>query len=114
MTQFEMIDVDGVVGQRNRFDRALQELDVGRAGLPLVLARQREHLVGHVQAVDLAGRSDALGREQDVDAAAGSEVEHRLARLEREQRGRIAAPERRRDRFGGQPLGLRVASRGSR
>ena len=70
ITQFEMIDVDRVVGQRDRLDRALQELDVGRAGLALVVARERQHLVGHVEPVGLAGRPDALRRQQHVDAAA--------------------------------------------
>ena len=88
--------VHRVVRQRNGLDRALQELDVRGAGLPLVLPRERQHLVGHVEAVRLAGRADAFGRQQHVDAAARSEIQHRLARFEREQRGRIAAAERRR------------------
>ena len=33
-------DVDGIGGQRDRFDRALEELDVVRAGLALILARE--------------------------------------------------------------------------
>ena len=41
---------------------------------------EREHLVGHVDAERPAGRPDALRRQQDVDAAAGAEVEHALAR----------------------------------
>ena len=50
-------DVDRVVGQRNVLDLALQELDVLQAGLPLVLARQRQHLVRHVEPVGLARRA---------------------------------------------------------
>ena len=71
-----MITSTELSGSGMRFDRALEELDVGGAGLPLVLARERQHLVGHVEAVGLAGRADALGREQHVDAAARSEIEH--------------------------------------
>ena len=33
---------------------------------------QREHLVGHVDAEGATGRADPLGREEDVDAAAGA------------------------------------------
>ena len=58
---------------------ALEELDVLGARLALVLAREREHLVGHVEAVGLAARADAARREQHVDAAAGAEIEHGLA-----------------------------------
>src|SRR5438094_121163 len=36
----------------------------------------------HVDAVHLPGRSDSPGREQHVDAAARSQIEHRLSRLE--------------------------------
>ena len=74
-------DVDGVVGQRNVLDLALEELDVGGAGLALVFARQGEHVVGHVEAVGLARGPDAARGEQHIDAAAGAEVEHRLAGL---------------------------------
>ena len=92
---------------------ALQELDVRRAGLALVLARERQHLVGHVEAVGLAGRADASRREQDVDAAAGPEVEHRLAGFSCEQRGRVAAAERRRHRVRRQIAASRRRSRDS-
>ena len=85
--------VDRVVGQRDVLDRALDELDVLDPGLALVCARQLEHLVGHVQAVGLAGRPDAAGREQDVDPAAGAEVEHGLALVQLGDRGRVAAAE---------------------
>ena len=76
ITQLEMIDVDRVVGQRDLLDRALEELDVLDPGLRWLCARELEHLVGHVEAVGLAGRADPAGREQNVDAAAGAEVEH--------------------------------------
>ena len=85
--------VDRVVGQRHVLDRALDELDVLDPGLALVAPRQLEHLVGHVEAVGLAGRADAPGREQDVDPAARAEVEDRLALVQVGDRGRVAAAE---------------------
>ena len=69
---------------------------------PLVLVREREHLVGHVEAVRLPGRPDAPRRQQHVDAAAGAEVEHR-------------SPARaRRARWGCRSRATRAAPRGAR
>ncbi len=87
-------DVDGVIGQGNVFDFALEELDILDTGLALILARESEHLVGHVESVGFAGGTDALSREQDIDAAAGAEVENDLAGVQLRQRRRIAATER--------------------
>jgi hypothetical protein len=101
-------DVDRIVWQRDALDRALQEFDVGRAGLALILARQRQHFVGHVEAVGFAGRADALCGQQHVDAAARSEVEHDLARLEREQGGGVAAAERGGDGISRQAAGFQI------
>ena len=84
-------DVDRVVGQGNVFDFALEEFDVFDAGFALVLAGQREHLIGHVEAVGFAGGADAAGGEQDVDAAAGAEVEDRFAGVQFGQGGGVAA-----------------------
>src|SRR5829696_3183448 len=86
--------VDRVVGQWRRLDRALDELDILHTGLGLVSPRQLEHLVGHVQAVGLAGGADAAGREQHVDATPGPEVENRLALMQIGDCGRVAAAER--------------------
>ena len=91
--------VHGVVGQRDGLDLALEELDVAHAGLALVLARQGEHLVGHVEAVRLAGGPDAPGRQQHVDAAARAEIEHGLARLQLGERGGVPTAQRRRHRL---------------
>ena len=107
-------DVHRVVGQGNRLDRALQELHVGRPGLPLVLPRERQHLVGHVETVGLARGTDTARREQDVDAAAGPEVEDALLREEIGDAVDNVLDERERHvvalRYGlenGQPLSLR-------
>jgi hypothetical protein len=51
-------------------DVALEELDVGGAGLGRVAAGQGQHLLGHVEAVGLAGQPDSFGGQQHVDAAA--------------------------------------------
>ena len=72
--------VDRIVGQRDRLDLALEKLNILRARLLLVLAGEREHVVGHVEAVGLAGRPNATRREQNVDAAARAEIENGLAR----------------------------------
>ena len=55
---------------------------------------EREHLVGHVEAVRDAGRADAARGEDHVDAAARAEVEHDLALVQLGDRGRVAAAER--------------------
>ena len=94
ITQLEMITSTESSGSGIVLDRALEELDVLDPGLALVRAGQLEHLVGHVEAVGLAGRADPPGREQDVDAAARAEVEDRLALVELGDRGRVAAAER--------------------
>src|SRR3954469_7458912 len=72
-------DVDRVVWQRDVLDVPAQELDVGCAGLGDVLLGQAQHLVGHVEAEDSAGWPDAFAREQNVDSAAGAQVQHPFA-----------------------------------
>ena len=80
ITQLEMITSTESSGSGIASISPLRNSTLVDAGLPLVLARQRQHLVGHVEPVGLAGRPDAPGRQQHVDAAARAEVEHRLAR----------------------------------
>ena len=93
-------------GQRQRLDVALEELDVGDAGLGGIPLGEGEHLVGHVDAERATGRPDPLGRQQDVDAAARAEVEDPLAGMEVGHRGRVAAAEGREDRGIGQLVAL--------
>ena len=93
MTQFEMMTSTDASGRGMLLDLALEELDVVRAGSSLVLVGKGEHLVGHVEAVHFAGRTNAFGRQQDVDAAAGAEVEDRLALVELRKRRRVPAAE---------------------
>ena len=86
--------VNRVVGEGYRFDLPLQEFDVLDTGFLLVAASEFEHLVGHVEAEGLAGRADPPGREQDVDAATGSEIENGLTFFEISDGSRISAAER--------------------
>ena len=94
ITQFEITTSTASSGQRDRLDRPLQELDVLDARLPLVVAGELEHLVGHVEAEGLAGRADAARGQEHVDPAAGAEVEHGLSRVQIGDRRWVAAPER--------------------
>ena len=89
--------VDALGRERDRLDLALEELDVVGAGLGGVAPGQAEHLVGHVQAKGAPGCADTLGREEDVDAAARSQVEHPLALVQVRDGDRVAAAERRHD-----------------
>ena len=97
-TQLLMTTSIDSAGQRQRLDVALQELDVGRAGLGGVRLGESQHLVGHVDPERATGRPDPLGGEEDVDAAARAEVEDALAGMEVGDGGRVAAAERREDR----------------
>jgi hypothetical protein len=94
------------VGERDAFDLALEELHVQCAGSFLVLPRDGQHLVGHVEAVGLARGADALGGEEHVDAAAGAEIQDELAGREARERGGVAAAEGRAHGERGEPCGL--------
>ena len=83
--------VDRFAGQRDRFDMAVEEFGVGGAGLGGVVPGEVQHLVGHVQAVGLTGGADPAGGQQHVDAAAGTQVEDRLAGLEAGDGDRVTA-----------------------
>ena len=69
------------------------KLDVLNTGLLGVAAGECKHLIGHVQAVRLAGRADTSRGEQNVDPAARSEVEDCLALVELGDRGWVTAAE---------------------
>src|SRR5437867_10316580 len=87
--------IDRILGQWHIFDFSLEKLDILRPRFALVLARELQHLVRHIETVGLSCRTDPPGREQNVDPASGSEVEDGFAFAElREHRG-IAAAERR-------------------
>ena len=62
------------------------------AGLGGVAAGQVEHLGGEVDPVRLAGWADPAGRQQHVDAATRSQVQHHLPGMEVGDGDRVAAP----------------------
>ena len=106
ITQFEMITSTVFDGSGIASMCPLRNSTFVGARLRLVLQRERQHLVGHVEPIRLAGRTDAPGREQHVDPAAGAQVEHDLALAQIGERGRVAAAERREQRLGGDPRRL--------
>ena len=81
MTQFEMMTSTELSGSGICSISPFRNSTLATTGLPLIVPGQREHVVGHVETVGLARRADAARREQHVDAAAGAEIEHDLARL---------------------------------
>ena len=93
MTQFEMTTSTEPAGSGTSSITPLRKIRVRRACSGCVVAGEREHLVRHVEPEHAAGRADALRREDDVDAAAGAEVEHGLAFVQLRHRGRVAAAE---------------------
>src|SRR6185312_3709059 len=101
-------DIDRLIWQRNVFDRSLEKFNVGHAGLPLVLSGKCEHVIGHVEAVSLTRRPNPPRRQQHVDPAPGTEVKNRLAGLEVDKRGWIAAAKRGQDCFLRERIFLRV------
>ena len=105
-------DVDGLVADRYVLEIALEELDVFDAGVVGVGTCELEHLVGHVQADSLAGRSDAAGGDQHVSARARPKIEDGLALVQVRDRGGYPAAERRVDRgLGGIALTRAVIQR---
>ncbi len=81
-------------------------MDVRDAGVHRVLAGKRQHLVGHVQPVGDPRGADPPGREDDVDPAAGAQVEHDLALVQIGNRDRVATAERGEHRCLGQLAAL--------
>src|SRR5262249_42203639 len=100
--------VNRFIRQRDTLDVTSEELDILEPRFLLVRPRERQHLVGHVEAVDLACLADALGGEQHIDAAARSQIENRLSLSEINQRSRIPTPKGRRYRLCRQVTSLRI------
>ena len=87
--------VDGLVGQRDLLDRSLDELDVR----PRPAARWLPRASSSISSVmsspyALPRRADPAGREQDVDAAAGAEIEDGFALVELGDGRRVSAAQR--------------------
>jgi hypothetical protein len=101
-------DIHRVIRQGDVLDFSLEKLDILRPGLALVLPRQRQHLVGHVESVGFARGADSFGGEQHVNATARPQIEYGLSGLQLGQCGGIAAAERCRYRLRRQARGLVV------
>ena len=108
ITQLEMITSTESSGSGTSSIVPLRNSTFSTPASRWLRARELEHLVGHVEAVGLAGRPDAPGGEQHVDPAARAEVEDRLALVQVGDRGRVAAAERRELRRVGQRVALVV------
>ncbi len=106
ITQFDMITSTRRVRQRDMLDLAAEEFGVRHAGGALILACERQHLVGHVEAVRLAGGAHAPRGEEHVDAAARAEIQDGLAGMQLGERGGISAAERGEHGALGQLIGL--------
>ncbi len=85
--------VDGGIGQRNFVDGGEMEVDIGIAAGGCVGARAIDHGGRHIDADGATGGADHVGGEEDIEAAAGAEVDHHLARFEMRGCGGIAAGE---------------------
>ena len=94
ITQFEMITSTELSGRGICSISPLQELDILRARFALVLIGQRQHLVGHIETVSLAGGPDPLCRKQNIDAAARAEIKDHFSGIQLRQCSRIPAPQR--------------------
>ena len=101
-------DVVGIAGQRHGLYLSLDELDVGEAEVVPVLAGQFQHGRRHVQAGNAPGIPHLLRRQEAVNAAAGTEVQHPLTGPESGQGRGVAAAGGRRDGLGGQASQLTV------
>ena len=62
-------------------DLPFQKFDVVGSGLALVLVRECQHFIRHIQAVRLACRSNPLGGKQNIDATAGAQIENKFSRI---------------------------------
>jgi len=75
------------------FDVPEPELDVFNAVLLGVLRGFFDHLGRHVDADDLACLAHPVGGQETVEAGPASQVEYRLAFLERRQGNGVSAPQ---------------------
>jgi hypothetical protein len=94
--------IDCAVGQWHLLDGALEEFHVRRTGLGRVRPSKGKHLVGHVHPIGNASLAHPTGREQHIDPASGTEIEHPFAGTQLGYRQRIPAAQARRQRLGRQ------------
>src|SRR5665213_136095 len=96
------------IWERDVFYLAPEKFNVLSSGLPLVLVRERQHLVSHVETVSLPGRTHALGAEQYIDSASGAEIKNSLSGIQLCQCRRVATAQRRQQRLRWNSGGLTV------
>ena len=94
MTQFEMTTSTDSSGSGIRSIVPFMNSTFSTPAARWLRAGELEHLVGHVEPVRLAGRADPAGRQQDVDPAAGAEIEDRFALVELGDGRRVSAAQR--------------------
>src|SRR4051794_26661204 len=82
------------VGERNVLYLSFEKLDVLYSGLLLILLRQGQHLVSHVQPIRLPARGHPPRREQHVYTATTAEVQNDLPRRQHCERHRVSATQR--------------------
>jgi len=80
ITSDEVLRHDRITGSRSARNKRISP-PVSRRGRK-ILAGQREHFVGHVQAVSFAGGADAFGGKNDVNAAPRAEIQNGFAGLQ--------------------------------
>ena len=84
-------DIHGGRIHREMLDIALAELHVAEAVLLGQLPSAGHHVLGHVHADDPAVLPHLFGRQEDVDAGAGAQVQDGFAIFEVRQGGGVAA-----------------------
>ena len=94
MTQLEMMTSTELSGRGMCSISPLRNSTLVSAGFALVFAGECEHFVGHVEPVGFAGGAYAASGEENVDAAAGAEIENSFAGVELGESSRVAAAER--------------------
>ena len=89
MTQLLITQSTDASASGKLVDRRLVKLDVRATSR--VPPGKRQHFVRHVDADRLAGRTNFVGRQKHVQAAAAAEIDDRLAGPQAGKRSRIAA-----------------------
>ena len=87
------------IRQRQGLDLALEELHVRCTCLGGIGASQSQHVIGHVHPIGEPGRADPPCGQQDVDAAAGAQVQHPLALMQIRDSQRVTAAQASQDRL---------------
>ena len=72
-------DINGLVGERDALDLPLEELHVRGPGLASVASGQLQHLIGHVQPVDMAAQAHPLSAEKYISTPTRPQVQDGFA-----------------------------------